>query len=185
MLASKMLRLIAIITINGGETYRQEHIMKKILLSLFAVGLLVSSPASAMSADDAAIQARISAMQQAVNSRQPQVWLQADQYNKDVEMVMKLNGIGRDEAIERISRSLMSQTNNVPKALIPQGYGQAYDPSTHTYRQAMSRSHYAGMNVTTNQPVFTAEKRATLGDNFWYCSLDKVFTYTAETSICK
>ncbi len=159
--------------------------MKRNLFLLLVAGFLAFNPVSAMSVDNVEIQARLSAMQQAVNARQPQVFLQADRYNSDVAEVMHLNGISRPEAVERIARSFMSQTNNVPKALIPQGYGQAYDPSTHTYRQAMSRAHYAGMNVTTNQPVFTEEKRAILGDNFWYCSLDKTFVYTAQVSICQ
>lgn len=160
-------------------------------LSIAALSLLLIIPlfgptmASAASEDNQAIQTRINAMLAAVANGTPKVWLQADNYNTNLELVMKWNGDTREQAIARMARALISVSGNVPKPAIPQGYGAAYDPAPHAYRQAASRNFYAGMNVVTNQPVFLPEQRTQMGDNFWYCPEGQMYVYETKASKCQ
>lgn len=163
--------------------------MKNLLITALSISLLLplTAPlmAQAASVEDQAIQTRINAMLKAVANGNPEVYLAADRYNTDLEFVMKVNGITREQAIARMARALIAQNGYSPKPDIAQGYGAAYDPAPHAYRQAASRMYYAGVNLETNQPVFLPEQRTEMGDNFWYCNPGLKYVYTAEESKCQ
>ena len=161
--------------------------MKKLISLVLSLAVFAgaSAPALAGTPEDPAIQARIDQMLRAVANGTQEVNLPADRYNTDLAFVMKVNGISREAAIDRMARALISVSGNVPKPPLPQGYGIAYDPAPHAFRQAASRTFYAGMNLETNQPVFLAEQRHALLDSFWYCSPGLTYVYGPEASKCQ
>jgi hypothetical protein len=161
--------------------------MKKFLSLILSVAVFAgaSAPALAGSPEDPAIQARINQMLAAVANGHQEVNLPADRYNTNLAEVMKWNNETREQAIDRMARALISVSGNVPKPQIPQGYGAAYDPAPHAFRQATSRSFYAGMNVETNQPVFVPEQRDVLLDSFWYCAPGLTYVYKGDVSVCE
>lgn len=162
--------------------------MKKAITLLMSVALFAGSVVPALAAspsENQLIQARIDAMLYAVENHHPEVSLAADRYNTDLEFVMKANGISREDAIARMARALIAQNGRMPAPPIQQGYGAAYDPAPHAFRQATSRGFYAGVKEDGSTHVFLPEQRAVLLDSFWYCQKGLVYTYTADKSFCK
>lgn len=161
--------------------------MKKLYTAIFSVIASASlvSPVFAMTGDNADIQVRLNAMLDAVANGHSSVSLAADRYNSDVESVMHLNGITREQAVARIARALIAQNGYMPKPPIANGYGAAYDPAPHAFRQAASRMYYAGINSLNGQPVFTVEQRDPLLDSFWYCAPGLTYVYGVDKSVCK
>lgn len=156
--------------------------MKKLYTAIMLL-VLLSAPLATFAADPA-IQPRLDAMLKAINAGQVWVSIPADRYGSDVESVMSMNGISRVEAIEHIAHSFVSQSAAVPAPQIPKTYQPAYDPGTHQFRQATNRAFYAGVNAKGDH-VFTQEKRADMGDNFWYCQKGLTFSYGDAASSCK
>lgn len=160
--------------------------MKRLLIPLISLSLLTPVALfAAQTQENVAIQARINAMLSAASNGRPEVYLPADRYNTDVQTVMQLNGITREEAIARIARALIAQNGYMPKPPIAQGYGAVYNPAPHAFQQALSQMFYAGVNKTNNQPVFTVDKRTELRDSFWYCPTGQTYVYTADRSYCE
>ena len=161
--------------------------MKKLYALLASVVLLSGSAVpvlAANSGDNVDIQARMDAMMTAVNNGRLEVSTQADRYNADVNMVMHLNGITRTEAIARIARALLAQNGFMPAPPIAKGYGVAYDPAPHAFRQALSRAFYAGIDKD-GRLQFSDEQRQPLLDSFWYCKPGLTFSYDGLTSSCR
>lgn len=165
----------------------KNQMTRKVASILSLVGMLgFAGPALASSSpDNGAIQTRLDQMLAAVNARQTeQVSLYADRFAKDVATVMRLNGITRESAIARVARALISQTGNVPRPLVLVGYGAAYDPATHAFRQANARTFYAGVDDKGNHQ-FEIAQRQELRDDFWYCAKGYTYSWTVDSSSCK
>lgn len=158
--------------------------MKKLLtaVTLFALSLGLAAPTLAATDNDL-IQARVKAMQDAASNHHPEVYLQADRYNTDVQSVMDLNGITREAAIARIARALIAQNGFMPKPPIPADYHPSYNPAPHAFQQ-FGQSFYAGIDAN-GAHVFTPEQRSELLDSFWYCSPGLTYTYQGSVSVCK
>lgn len=99
-----------------------------------------------------------------------------------IEDVMKMNGISREDAIKRIDRSNFSQSGKMAKPIIK--IFAAYDPSENAFRQPLQRNFYAGFDLVSEHEIFTFDKKLEVGDNYWYCGEGIVLVYSPNGSTC-
>lgn len=137
-----------------------------------------SNPAITMS--QAEIEARVAEMlEQAATRQNMAVNVYSLKYEAQIQEVMKLNGISREEAIKRIERS----TAVVPKPLI--GVFASYNPAENAFQQPLPKNFYAGFDKERNVEVFTIEKRLEVNPNYWYCMPGVRLIYSPEVSTCE
>ncbi|MFA6018532.1 MAG: hypothetical protein WC776_05135, partial [Patescibacteria group bacterium] len=159
--------------------------MKKFISALVMASTLVGAAPvfASTSVDDGVIQARLNSMMAAVNAHQvEQVSVYSERYEKSVSEVMRLNGITRTAAIDRIAHALFSVSGSVPKPQIKSAQ-VAYNPATHAFQDIYGYQFYAGVDSSGHEQ-FTATKRGEMGDNFWYCGTGLTFTHEGATSSC-
>lgn len=161
------------------------YLMKKLIALLSVVAFLSSAvPSFAATSDDILLQNRLNQLTMATFNN-PAVHLSVNHTMYVTENVMADNKLSHDQAIERIARALMSLAGLVPHPRADIWGVAAYDPHFNAFVNPLTGYYFAGVNPKSGTPQFTVEKRAEVGDNFWYCPSNQTYTYFTDHSECK